>query len=325
MKKDHNPQTAKFIKEAKFYILLTVLAFVRALMQYVFIVPNGFAPGGITGISSILYNAILPYDAHLANTVFSPAVTSLVLNIPLLIVSFVVLNKKFAFNTLIVVSLFSGFMAIFSAVDFPQFIGSGMESGYMLLASLAAGVGTGICLGVMLKHNMSLGGTDILGRVIYKKNPFTDVQWIIFICDCVVVVAAGGLGFIGMDKNADATIILTAILSPMLYSFISLFMTSQMADVIQTGMQSSLVFNIISDEYIEIADRITTRMHRGVTVLTGVGHYTGKENKMLVCVVSKKQINTVKAIISECDPVAFVFITKTREVNGNGFTFKSGS
>ncbi len=319
-------QAAKKVwRFAKFYILLSVLAFIRALATYVFIVPNGFAPGGINGLSSLLYNAVLPFNEHLADTVFNPAVTSMVLNVPLFIAAFIVLDKKFAFNTFFCVTVYSVIMGVFSAVDFPQYQASDSESGYMLLASLAGGAGAGISLGFMLRYNTSLGGTDVIGKLIYAKNPISDVQWLIFMCDCIIVVASGGLGFIGLDMKAGANAIITAVLSPMLYSFLSLLATSQVADVLQSGFQSSLVFNIISDEYDSIAEHITNEMHRGVTMMTGIGYYTGHEHKVLVCVVRKKQINTVKRIIQKCDPNAFIYITKAREVNGNGFTVNSGA
>lgn len=320
MEKLPKPTAKKVFKLTKFYVFLAILAFIRALSAYVFIVPNGFAPSGITGLSSLLYNAVLPFNQHLADTVFNPAITALVLNIPLFIAAFIVLDKKFAFNTFFCVVVYSIFMGVFDIADFPQYAVQAPESGYKLLASLAGGALAGISLGLMLRYNTSLGGTDVIGKLIYAKNPITDVQWLIFMCDCIIVIASGGLGFIGLDLNAGATAILTAVLSPMIYSFLSQLATSQVAEVLQSGFQSSLVFNIISDEYEHIAERITGEMHRGVTIMDGVGYYTGAEHKMLVCVVKKKQINTVKRIVQQCDPKAFMYISKAREVNGNGFS-----
>lgn len=316
------PTAKQVLHAGRFYIFLAVLAFVRALSAYVFIVPNGFAPSGITGLSSLLYNMVTRLsDSDIVVAIFDPSVTSFVLNIPLFIAAFVVLDKKFAFNTFFSVAVYSAFMAVFAVVKFPQYTAGDPESGYNLLASLAGGALAGISLGFMLRYNTSLGGTDVIGKLIYAKNPVSDVQWLIFMCDCVIVIAAGGLGVIDIMQGniSDTNTILTFVLSPMIYSFISQLTTSQVADVLQSGFQSSLVFNIISDKHDEIAEHITREMHRGVTIMGGIGYYTGEEHKVLICVVRRKQINTVKRIIQECDPLAFTFITKAREVKGNGF------
>ena len=323
MTKFRKPTFRQVLRGAKFYLFLAALALVRAISAYVFIVPNGFAPSGITGLSSLLYNAVLPFNAHLADTVFNPAITALVLNIPLFIAAFVVLDKKFAFNTMFCVVVYSVFMGVFDIVDMPQYA-AGTDNGIKLLASLAGGALAGISLGFMLRYNTSLGGTDVIGKLIYAKNPISDVQWLIFMCDAVIVIASGGLGFIGLDMSHGTNVILTAVLSPIIFSFLSQLATSQVADVLQSGFQSSLVFNIISDKHDEIAEHITREMHRGVTIMSGVGYYTGEEHKVLVCVVRRKQINTVKRIVQENDPAAFTFITKAREVKGNGFNNQSG-
>lgn len=323
MTKFRKPTFRQVLRGTKFYLFLAALALVRALSAYVFIVPNGFAPSGITGLSSLLYNAVLPFNAHLADTVFNPAITALVLNIPLFIAAFVVLDKKFAFNTMFCVVVYSVFMGVFDIVDMPQYA-AGTDNGIKLLASLAGGALAGISLGFMLRYNTSLGGTDVIGKLIYAKNPISDVQWLIFMCDAVIVIASGGLGFIGLEMSHGTNVILTAVLSPIIFSFLSQLTTSQVADVLQSGFQSSLVFNIISDKHDEIAEHITREMHRGVTIMSGVGYYTGEEHKVLVCVVRRKQINTVKRIVQENDPAAFTFITKAREVKGNGFNNQPG-
>lgn len=313
-----NRIVSKTERYIRFYFVLVLLAFIRAMFTHIFIIPNGFAPGGVSGIASIIYNAVLSTEnSQLAETIFNPGVTTFIMNIPLLIAAFVVLNKRFAFNTLLMVAIYSGLMAMFTTVKFPQYTAA--DSGIMLLASIAGGAGNGIGLGMMLRMNASLGGTDIIGKIIYKYNSATDVQWWIFACDCVIVLASGGLGFIGLDLTQSATVIMTAILSPILYSFISLVVTSEIADVIQSGFLSSVVFNIITENPEDIASQITSKMSRGVTIVKGVGYYTGNEHNVLICVVRKKQINTVKAIISSADPNSFVFITKAREVNGKGF------
>ena len=314
--------TGKDVKNfCKLIFMLNLLAFIRSFATYMFVVPNGFAPGGVTGIASIIYNAVYPFNPHLADTWLNPAVTSMLLNVPLFIVSFFFLDKKFCFYTIIAVGLHSMWMGVLDAVDFPVYKAIGSASALNLLAAVAGGVGSGVCLGFILRYNSSMGGTDIIGKLIYKFNPVADVQWLILACDIVIVIASGSLGLIGLDMSLGAEVITTSVLSPILYSAVSLFVGAEIADVIQSGLHSSIVFNIVSDHHDEIAAEITEKLHRGCTLVHAAGFYTGVEHDMLVCVVRKKQINQVKEIIAKHDPEAFVYITKARDVSGKGFTY----
>ena len=317
-KKVNGDDVKKFLK---LFLILNVLSFIRAFSMHVFIIPNGFAPGGISGIASIIYNAILPSNPELAQTVFNPALVSWVMNIPLFIASFFILDKKFCIHTVITVGLLSLWMWVLEIVECPQFKASSPESAYNLLGAAAGGVCTGISLGFLLKHNSSMGGTDIIGKLIYKKNPVADVQWLIIGCDIVVVSASGILGLIAIREGQDIESIIAQVLSPIFYSAISLFVCAETADVIQSGIKSSIVFNVISDRHNDIAQAISERLVRGVTMVHATGWYTGVEHDMLVCVVRKKQINQMNDIIKEIDPDAFVYITKAKDVSGRGFTY----
>jgi len=304
---------------ARYALLLVFLACIRSFTTYVFTIPNGFAPGGLGGISSIIYNVVVlvaPDDAVL-RTVFDPGLTMFIMNIPFIIVSFFVLNKKFAINTFFIVSIYSGLMFLLGAVDCPQYAVKG-NAGYQLLAAVAGGACAGFCLGMMLRNNMSMGGTDIIGKIIHKHNPAAGAQWWILICDGVVAACSGILGILNI-KGLEASAALVAVLSPILFSFISLIVGSLTADAIQAGFQSSIVFNIITDKPEEISQAIGSKLHRGVTISTAVGGYTGVEHKMLTCVVSKRQISIVKKIIHDTDPLSFTYITKAHEVAGKGF------
>ncbi|MFW5780285.1 MAG: YitT family protein [Bacillota bacterium] len=309
----------KIMNMTGFYGMLMIFSFIRAVGTYIFIVPNGFAPGGISGLSSIIYNIVLASNATLANSVFNPAVTSLLFNIPLLFLAFRYLNKKFALNTLLAVIAFSLFMGLFTLVDFPMFKANTYESGIMLLASLAGGSVVGIALGYMLRMNMSLGGTDIVAKIIYKKKPFINVQWLIFICDCSIVMLSAVLGFIDIRGGDGTQDVLVKVLSPVFYSFIALFVCSKVADVILVGLESSVVFNIVTKHPQEIGDAVINNLKRGATIIKGAGVYTKKEREILICVIKRKQIIPLKKLIKEIDPESFSYVTSAKEVNGFGF------
>lgn len=308
---------------SKFLILTVILAFVRALAAYLFINPNGFAPGGVGGIAAIIHYAAErstnPTIYKLSSSLFDPGIFTIILNVPLIIAAFCVLEKKFAINTTIAVIFYSGFVYMLGAVKCPQYYADG-NYGLMLIAALAGGAIGGVSMGFMLRQDLSIGGTDIIGKIIYTHNPSAHTHWWIMMCDCVVAVASGFLGLIGLDKSAGATAILTSMLSPVLYSFISLFTQSKVCDIVESGLLSSLVFTIITDKSDAIAHELSIQLHRGVTITKSVGYYTGKEHNVIICVTSKKQVNRVKDIVKACDPQAFMYITQAGEVSGKGFT-----
>lgn len=308
---------------SKFLILTVILAFVRALAAYLFINPNGFAPGGVGGIAAIIHYAAErstnPTIYKLSSSLFDPGIFTIILNVPLIIAAFCVLEKKFAINTTIAVIFYSGFVYMLGAVKCPQYYADG-NYGLMLIAALAGGAIGGVSMGFMLRQDLSIGGTDIIGKIIYTHNPSAHTHWWIMMCDCVVAVASGFLGLIGLDKSAGATAILTSMLSPVLYSFISLFTQSKVCDIVESGLLSSLVFTIITDKSDAIAHELSVQLHRGVTITKSVGYYTGKEHNVIICVTSKKQVNRVKDIVKACDPQAFMYITQAGEVSGKGFT-----
>lgn len=308
---------------SKFLILMVILAFVRALAAYLFINPNGFAPGGVGGIAAIIHYAAErstnPTILKLSSSLFDPGIFTIILNVPLIIAAFCVLERKFAINTTIAVIFYSGFVYMLGAVKCPQYYADG-NYGLMLIAALAGGAIGGVSMGFMLRQDLSIGGTDIIGKIIYTHNPSAHTHWWIMMCDCVVAVASGFLGLIGLDKSAGATAILTSMLSPVLYSFISLFTQSKVCDIVESGLLSSLVFTIITDKSDAIAHELSVQLHRGVTITKSVGYYTGKEHNVIICVTSKKQVNRVKDIVKACDPQAFMYITQAGEVSGKGFT-----
>ncbi|MDD3947302.1 MAG: YitT family protein [Clostridia bacterium] len=308
----------KLVKYIGFYAGLVALSFLRALGTYMFIVPNGFAPGGLSGLASIIYNGVLPFNQGLADTWLNAGVTVFYMNVPLLILAYFKLNKVFVFNTALCVTFYAFFMWILGICGVPVFQAGGMESGFMLVAALVGGVMIGISMGIMLLINMSMGGTDIIGKIVYEKNPVVNVQWIIFMFDIIVVMMSGVLGFIGA-QYADADSVFVKVMSPIFYSFISLYVTTKVVDVIGNGIQSSVVFHIITDKHPEIVDIVAKQLKRGATVIHAEGAYTHAARDILICVVRRKQIVNFKRIIKSVDPNAFCYITNTREVNGFGF------
>lgn len=306
----------------KYMLALILFAVLRSIGNYIFINPNGFAPGGVPGIASIIHYIVERSDneviRNLSTSIFDPGVITIIINIPMMAVAFKFLNKRFAFFTMVGVLVYSAFMFLLGAVNCPQYYAEGQD-GLMLIAAIAGGAISGVSGGLMFRINMSSGGTDIIGKLIHKHNPSAHVQYYILICDCIIACFSGFVGIINIDTTLGATEVMTAVLSPILYSFISLVVHSKVSDGIESGMLSSLVFTIITDKAELIAHELSLKLRRGVTITKSIGYYTGQEHKMIVCVTSKRQINMVKQIVSSLDPHAFMYMTKAGEVSGKGF------
>lgn len=146
---------------------MVILSFMRSFSAYLFINPNGFAPGGVGGLSALIHLAAVDSPnatvRMLSNSLFDPGIFTIIMNIPLIIAAFCVLDKKFAACTTVCVLLFSGMMYLLSAVGCPQFIANG-DYGLMLIAAIAGGACAGVSMGFMLRQDLSIGGTDIIGK-----------------------------------------------------------------------------------------------------------------------------------------------------------------
>lgn len=265
---------------------------VRAIGVYSFVVPNHFAPGGVTGVGSILEYKF---------PVITAGYTIAAINVPLIIIAFIFIGKRFAIISGIAILLSSGLMVLFPYINFPIF-DAGNDR---ILAAIAGGLICGVGIAIMLKLGGSNGGTDIIAALIQKKvSANTNIAWYIFCVDSTVVIASI---FVYDDS-----------LVPALLSFVEMFASSKVAEIILQGFKSALKVEIITNHSAEIAQDIFEAMHRGVTKITTTGMYTGEEHAMLVCILRKRQLAQLRAILKKY-PDTFAYISETSEVVGRGF------
>ncbi|MCL2629916.1 MAG: YitT family protein [Firmicutes bacterium] len=307
------------LKALSFYGALILLSAIGALGVYVFILPNNFTIGGFNGIAIIVYNIVAKYNQTLASGIFNPGIFSFILNVPLFIVAAIKINKQFALNTLLSVSVYAFLVWLFEFVSFPQFAVPNPDSAGMILAVVMAGLLIGIRLGFMLLMNLSAGGTDTIARLVYNHNPTINAQWLVLIFDAIVVISSGILGISALESGHDASQAFVIIMSPVLFSFIHMYICSKTADVIFNGIESSVVFNIITDKPTEISDYVVKTLGRSTTILTGEGHFTRTSHKLVLVVVSRKQRVNFRRLIQNLDPDCFMYVTTTKEVSGKGF------
>lgn len=257
---------------------------------YTFARSANFAPGGVSGLALIInYLCGLPIG-----------ITSLLLNIPLVLISYKIVGKQFLRKTARTMLLCTFFLDVI----FPH---TPSYTGSPFMAALYAGIFLGAGLGLFYMRGTSSGGADFLTMTIKHLRPHLSMGIVTMATDLIVI----SLGW-PVYKHVDAV----------LYGLITTFATSIVMDKIMYGISAGSLAIIITDKGMTIADAIGEITGRGSTAIRATGTYTKQDRDVLLCACSKVQAHTILNAVHEIDPNAFVMMTETREVYGEGFIEK---
>jgi uncharacterized membrane-anchored protein YitT (DUF2179 family) len=268
------------------YLMLLIGCGLVALGFNLFLLPNKIASGGVAGLSIIVHDVLG----------IAPAYTQWALNIPLFIAGVLILGRTFGVKTAVGSVVLPLFILLTSWLETPTH--------NPLLGSLYGGLVVGLGLGLIFRGGGSTGGTAIAGQILHRKLEIS-LGTAMAIMDGTVIIAAG---FLISFENA-------------LYALIGLYVTSKTIDIVQTGFQTSKAAFIISNEPDKVAAAILHVLDRGLTRLEGRGGYTGQERPVLLVVVGQSEVAKLKALVRDADPNAFVIISDTAEVLGEGFQY----
>lgn len=269
------------------YLGITLGAVLTAIALNMFLIPNKVAAGGVSGFATVLHYLLgLPVG-----------MTMLALNIPLFLLSVKILGAKFGANTLFGAAVLS--LAIDLSAPYTPVITTDL-----FLSSLYGGVLAGVGMGLVFRFKGTTAGTDLLAAIINKLFKVSVGQALLSVD--FFVIAFAGLAFASAELS--------------LYALISLFVTSQIIDLIQEGPSTSKAFFIVSGEPDAVARKIMEEMDRGVTFLQGRGGYTGESRDVLFCVVTTSEVTRLKDIVNSIDGKAFVIVADVHDVLGEGFT-----
>ncbi len=264
-------------------VLLGVTIFAFGLSW--FLIPNRIAAGGVSGIGTLVF--------HLFN--IPVGLTMIVLNIPLLIVSIVVIGSIFGIKTVFGTVALSILVDAVGKVSFPI-------TSDPLLAAIYGGVITGLGLGLAFRFGGSTGGSDVAAQLISRFFPISVGQAFLIVDGLVILLA--GL-FFGPELA--------------LYALVALFVSTKTLDLVQEGQSYAKAAFIISDYTTEIGKSVLSVLDRGATLLQGEGVFTGTDRQVLFVIVSRTEIAALRQLIQEIDPKAFLVISDVREVLGEGF------
>lgn len=277
-------ETKKIIK----FLLLNIIGSVLyGIGIHSFTAPQHIAPGGASGIG-ILVNYVSGFPIGLFTFLF---------NIPLLILAYRYVTKKFFYNALFSITLFS-FITDYIVVILPIYTGD------PLLACIFGGALMGVGLALVHMAESTTGGLTILGVILQKQFPQFEVGKLIFLLN-LTVVAASALVFNNIES--------------VLYAVIAIYISSMCMDSVICGLNNNKFVVIISDHNEEVKTYISDATHKGFTILNGVGGYSDCDKQVIFCAIGKNEYANVKKMIHQVDPNAFVIITDASEVIGNGF------
>ncbi|WP_219839081.1 YitT family protein [Paenibacillus sp. R14(2021)] len=265
-------------------VLLIAGSFLIAFSFNVFLAPLGIASGGVSGISILVQH----------ETGIPPAYTQWALNVPLFLVGLWLLGKKFALKTALG-SFLLPLLVLFTSHWKPL-------TDNAMLASIYGGIGVGAGLGLVFRGRASTGGLDLAAQLLHR---YTGIRLGLAVAafDGLVIASAG---ILIAPENA-------------LYALVGLFVTSKTIDFVQTGLATSKVAFIISDRPEAIMQSVLHDLDRGLTKLDGHGGFTGAERPVLMIVVGQGEVSKLKSLVRAADPGAFVIISDTAEVLGEGF------
>ena len=275
------------------YIIIALGASLYAASVAVFTSKNNIAPGGLTGVSTMLnYLFSLPIGAMI-----------FLMNIPLFLWAFFKNGKGFAVKTMTGTALVSVFIDIFQAVL--PFYG-----GNIMLAAIFGGALSGLGLGLIFARGGSTGGTDIIAVSLNKRFPHISTGRLMLLSDAVVLTAAA---------------IVYGNIESALYAGITIFVSVRVIDAVTYGTSrgnGKLIF-IISDSYDVISREIIQKLGRGVTILDGSGAYTGNSKRVLMCAARPNQVVKITKGVKIIDKNAFIVVTTANSILGEGF-YNSG-
>ncbi|MBP2099683.1 YitT family protein [Enterococcus rivorum] len=277
----------KFYLKDVIFILLGTCLYAFGLVT--FNIANNLAEGGVTGITLIL-RAL--FDIN-------PAYSTLLINIPLIIIGGKILGKHSFYYTILGTFSLSFFLWIWQL--FPVEINLDND---LLIASLLAGLAGGIGSGFVYRVGGTTGGTDVIARILEKKIGISMGRSILLF-DVLVLVLS--LTYIDVKR--------------MMYTLIVSFVFSRVVDSVLDGAYAAKGILIVSDRSEDIGEVIMLMLSRGVTYLDGTGGYSQVEKKIVYAVISPREIMEVKRIVHELDPRAFISVINVHEAIGEGFTY----
>ena len=290
-------QKKNLLPVLKDYLVITVASFIFAMAWECFMIPNGMAAGGMMGLCTIIQYATGGF--------IEAQYSYIVINALLIITAVLAMGIGFGFKTISCIIVSTLAMGLLDSATFLHSVeGNFFYVQERVLIPIIAGVLEAVGIGLVLRCGGSTGGTDIVALMVNKYWPLS-LSTVFFFTDlaiCSLLLFVPGKNF-----------------SDMCYGLEELVMFSIMVDFVVAGKRSSYQLLVFSEKYREIADHIIHNMNRGVTLLKAQGWYSKQEKNVLLILINQKELPSLTKVIKEADAKAFMSISPTSNVYGEGF------
>jgi uncharacterized membrane-anchored protein YitT (DUF2179 family) len=254
-----------------------------------FILSNEIVPGGLTGLCSLLFfTTKIPVSLSVATV-----------NILLLVVAYKMLGFRFMINSVFGIASLTFSLMFFEWLLKNQPIIQGEPFMSIVIGAMLCGAG----LAIVFSANGSTGGTDIVGAIVNKYRNVS-IGRTLFFCD-IFVIGSSYLIFQSVDK--------------IVFGFVEMAINNYVLDRVLNANNQSIQFLIFSKKYDEIVERILQDLHRGCTLLDGMGGYSKEPVKAIVLLAKSRESITILRLIKSVDPHAFISQSSVRGVYGEGF------
>ncbi|MFC1857110.1 YitT family protein [Thermodesulfobacteriota bacterium] len=261
--------------------LITIGSVLCAVAVNGILVPRGFVTGGLTGIA---------IGIHYLMPSLNVGWLYFLLNIPLYIVGFIYIGRRFFLYSIAGLFIFSGAITWINVAITVQ---------DNILAAMMAGIISGTGSGIILRSLGSAGGMDILSIILLKRFSVRLGSTTLAVNGSILLLAA-----------------LLFSLESALYTLIFLYINSQIINLVVTGLSQRKAVFIISSRWDDISQKILKELNRGVTIIHGKGGYSGREEQIIYAVVTFRELPRLKELVRHLDPEAFVVVNETLEVMG---------
>jgi len=246
------------------------------------LIPHQFVSGGFTGVALVI---------HYLFPSLPLALLYFLLNVPIFVLGWTFVGRRFFLYSILGMVVFS---AAIAWVHVPVPIHD------KILSAILAGIITGIGAGIILRSMGSSGGTDILSVILVNRFSIR-IGTTILAFNAIVLTAASL--FFSLDTA--------------LYTLIFIYVSSQIINIVLTGLSQRKALFIISPKWQEISREVLDKVGRGVTFIQGKGGYSGQDEQILYTVITLRELHLIKEIIRQVDTNAFVVVHNTLEVMGH--------